>query len=384
MIAYVLPTHDRPDELASTLAALARLPTHDDEVIVVDSASAVPPKVPLRLDNALPVRLILRDNNEAAAARNVGVRAADPSREWIVMLDDDSAPLTIDHVHALNQQPPDVAAVAAEIWLSPPATSSADPRRESGGLPEVFIGCGVAIRRQAYLDAAGYDPAFHYYAEEYDLAAKLMLAGYRIVMDRRFQIHHRKVTTQRNMDRILRRLVRNNCWVMQRYAPDSARTAEIRRTITRYAGIALKERAEIGYAAGLADLAFSLRRQPRTPLPAPAWDRFIGKAACRDTLQRAFAARSFRTASLIETGKNAHVVIEVLHELGVRIVDARTDADALVIATLSPGPMLDALDLIAPGAGDWLVCPWDPGARVDFAPPPGARALSRPGTRDAA
>jgi GT2 family glycosyltransferase len=358
VIAYVLPTRDRPDELAHTLDALGSLPTHDAEVVVVDNASRVPPKVPLRLANELPVRLELLDRNRAAAARNVGVQLADPGREWIVMLDDDSSPLSIDHVRALKDQPPSVAALAAEIWLSPPA-SAHEPRRESGGLPEVFIGCGVALRRQAFLDAGGYDPAFHFYAEEYDLAAKLMHSGFRVELDRRFQVHHRKVANQRRMDTILRRLVRNNCWVMQRYAPDVCRSLELRRTVRRYAGIALKERAELGFAAGLASLPLSLSRQPRRAMPKDLWDRFTGKAACRAALQAAWSRSSFRTATLIEPGKNQHIVSEVLHELGVRIVDARADAEKVVIATLSPGPMLDAHDLVGPAAGDWLLCPWE-------------------------
>lgn len=361
MIAYVLPTRDRPDELARTLDALGALPFHEAEVVVIDNASRVPPKVPVRLANDVPVRLELLDTNRAAAARNVGVQISDPGREWIVMLDDDSSPLNTDHVRALRSQAPDVAAVCAEIWLSPPTSERGGPehRRESGGLPEVFIGCGVAIRRKAFLDAGGYDPDFHFYAEEYDLAAKFMHAGLRMVMDRRFQVHHRKVTSQRSMDRILRRLVRNNAWVMQRYAPDQYRHAEIRRTIRRYASIALKERAEIGYAAGLVDLALSKSRQSRNPLCPESWDRFTGKAACRESLQRAFQTRAFRTASLIEPGKNQHVILEVLSEMGVRLVDARADAEAVIIGTLSPGPMLDTFDLIGSAGGDWLLCPWN-------------------------
>lgn len=359
MITYIIPTRDRPTELAHTLERLGALPAHEAEVIVVDNASSTPPSLPLRLNNQVPVRLILEHRNHAAAARNIAARASSPASEWLVMLDDDSHPLNLDHLTALRCQPPDVAAVQAEIWLQPPnAALHADPRRESGGLPEVFIGCGVAIRRDAFLHAAGYDPAFDFYAEEYDLAAKLLLSAHRIVFDPRFQIHHRKVTNRRNMDRILRRLVRNNAWVMQRYAPDPARAPELKRTLKRYASIALKERAEIGYAAGLFDLARSHHRQSRRPLPDALWDRFTGKAACLHTLQAAFSASPFRTASLIEPGKNHHIVVEVLNQLGVHILSPKADADRIIVATLSPGPMLDAFDLLDGAAHAWLLCPW--------------------------
>lgn len=335
-ISYVLPTRDRPDTLARTIAGLAALPRHDAQVVVVDNASRIPPKLPIELENGLPVTLLMRDTNEGAAARNAGVAASDPSCEWIVMLDDDSHPVRAGHLAALRDAPSDVGAVQAEIFLP-------DGQHESGGLPEVFIGCGVAIRREAFLAAGGYDQAFNYYVEEYDLAAKLMLAGYRISFDRRFQVLHEKTQAGRNMDLILRRLVRNNAWVMRRYAPRGLRASEVRRTLARYGKIAIKERAELGFAHGLLDLARTYSRQPRREMSHDIWDRFTGKAAAREALSAAHRAHPFATAALINRGKNDHIIAEVLAELGVRLTTDESAADALVIGTLSPGPMLDAL-----------------------------------------
>lgn len=377
-ICYVLPTRDRPEPLARTIAALAALPPHDAQVIVVDNASRTPPRLPIELSNGLSVTLLMRDANEGAAARNAGVLASDTTCEWIVMLDDDSRPMHAGLLDALRDAPADVGAVQAEILL--PGSTGILPvgsrhgqdgratglRHESGGLPEVFIGCGVAIRRRAFLDIGGYDPTFNYYAEEYDLAAKLMLGGWRITIDRRFQVLHEKAQAGRDMDLILRRLVRNNAWVMRRYAPRAERHAEIRRTIFRYGRIALKERAELGYAAGLADLARTWFRQPRREMPETIWERFTGKAAARAAISAAHAAKPFATAAIIDTGKNDHIIREVLAELGVRIIRDEAAAEALVIGTLSPGPMLDALAPCAgtPDAGR-VIAPLDLGA-TDF------------------
>lgn len=339
-IAYVLPTRDRPETLARTIAGLAALPRHNAQVIVVDNASRTPPRLPIELSNGLPVTLLQRDRNEGAAARNAGVAASDPSCEWIVMLDDDSRPLSAGLLEALRDAPADTGAVQAEILL-PPADGRA--RHESGGLPEVFIGCGVAIRRHAFIEAGGYDPTFNYYAEEYDLSAKLLLAGWSIGFDQRFAVLHEKTPAGRDMNAILHRLVRNNTWVMQRYAPRGERSREIARTIARYGRIAVKERAETGYAAGLLDLARTALKQPQRPMPALLWERFTGLAAARSALQHAFAAAPFRTAAIVAPGKNEHVVRAALLELGVRIARDEQSADALVVGTLSPGPMLDAL-----------------------------------------
>lgn len=348
MISYVLPTRNRPAQLAHTLARLGALPSHNAEVIIVDNAGDPPAHAPIVLPNGVPVRLIMLARNHAAAGRTAGVLAADPSASWIVMLDDDSHPLNLEFLPLLASAKSDVAAIGAEISL--PASSDGTLRRESGGLPEVFTGCGVAIRRSAWESSAidraklpaGYDPRFGFYAEEYDLAARLIQAGGRIIHDRRFRVAHEKTAAGRDMDAILRRLVRNNAWVMRRYAPSHCRAREIRRTITRYARIAMKERAEAGYLTGLAELAISIHAQPRLTMHREHWDRFTGLAACRQTLGESL--RPGERVALIALGKNDHVVRQALADLGARILDDPRDADVLVIATLSPGPMLDALD----------------------------------------
>lgn len=362
MISYVLPTRNRAECLARTLGALGSLPIHDAEVIVVDNAGSPGASAASTLANGLPARVIRRTTNEGAAGRNAGAAASDSASDWIVMLDDDSHPMDVRFIEALREQPTDVVSVCAEIVL--PARGPGRAMRESGGLPEVPIGCGVAYRREAYLsamvpgmcDVCGYDPRFGFYAEEYDLAARLMLAGGRIVLDRRFAVMHEKTPAGRSMDTILRRLVRNNTWVMQRYAPRAARSAEVRRTIARYARIAWKERATLGYAAGCIEILGTLTNQPHIEMAAATWDRFTGKCACRRALLRAWSERRFATAAIVAPGKNEHVVRETLAEMGVGIVDREDRADALVIGTLSPGPALDAYELLQDDAR--VIAPW--------------------------
>src|SRR5262245_33443618 len=274
MISYILPTRDRPERLTLTLAALGNLRGHPEgaEVVIVDNASKFPATPPERLANGLNVRVLHRGSNEGAASRNAGVAAANPAHAWAVMLDDDSYPCDTGFIRRLGKAPTEVAAVSADIYL--PGLS----RRESGGLPEVFVGCGVAIRRDVFLSLGGYDPAFNYYAEEYDLAARMILAGHRIAFDPWFRVEHHKVATGRDMNTILARLVRNNGWVMQRYAPDELRRAQVRDQRARYRAIAAKENALPGLAAGLRELKHTIRAQKRSPMAARLFDRFTGMA----------------------------------------------------------------------------------------------------------
>lgn len=350
-VTYVLPTRDRPAVLARTLAAIGSLPTHDAEVIVVDNASGATPRVERRLANGIPTRLITLDRNAGAAARNVGVQASDPACPWIVMLDDDSSPVSLDYLRSLAGAPADVLAVSADIHLPTYGT------REHGGLPEVFIGCGVAIRRDAFLDAGGYDEAFNYYVEEYDLAARLLLMGGRVAFEPTFRVDHHKVNAGRDMDLILERLVRNNGWVAQRYCPDEERRDELRRLRTRYRAIAAKERATAGFVRGLIELRRTRASQPRTPMPREVYDRFTGLTHARAAIGEAHRREGFCTAALTARGKNDWAIELALREHGVRVV-AENRAEALVIGTLSPGPMLDAMERGRPAEARPVIAPW--------------------------
>lgn len=373
MISYVLPTRDRPERMQQTLDAIARLGDHavcgGAEVIVCDNASAVPPEVPAKLDSGVRVRLQRVGCNLGAAARNIGVELSSSKSQWIVMLDDDSAPRNADFAGALASQPDDVAAVMADIHL--PVAG----RREDGGLPEVFIGCGVAIRRSAFLEVGGYDHAFGYYAEEYDLAAKFLQRGWRVVFEPSFVVDHWKVTAGRDMNLILRRLVRNNAWVMQRYAPEDQRRSALREIRRRCRRIATRENALEGFAAGLRDVRSTLREQSRTPMEPELFDRFTGLTAARTALWAEFRSKPFRSAMIVDEGKNAWAVRQALAELGVTIVQDQ-DADVRVIGTMSPGPMLDALARGRGASADGrIIAPW-PSAEHALNCVPGARTAA--------
>ena len=349
MLSYIIPTKDRAPELRATLEALSALGPHEAEVIIIDNASSPPATAPARTASGLPVRVVRSETNLGAAARNLGAREA--SGDWLVMLDDDSSPRSLDHVGLLRHVPGDVAAVMADITLP-------SGRREAGGLPEVFVGCGVAIRRLAFLRAGGYDAAFSYYAEEYDLAAKLMLAGWRMVFDPGFTVLHRKVASARRASVIVERLVRNNGWVMQRYAPESERRSQLGMTMRRYRAIANRESALGGYARGLLELRRTLGLQERRAMDRRTWERFTGREACRRTMQALWARAPFRRVALAGRGKNDWVIERTLEELGCVVVAPTQGPELLVAGTLSPGPMLD---LVEHAAGDTRVEPsWAP------------------------
>lgn len=333
VVSFVLPTRNRPQELAHTIAMLGAMePTVPAEVIVVDNHSQEPATLPARLPNGWRACTLRRPKNEGAAARNDGVRIA--SAKWIVMLDDDSHPLDMRFIEAIEDAEPDVAAIGAEILLP-------SGGHEQGGLPEVIVGCGAAIRRDAFVTAGGYDPAFHFYVEEYDLCARFLLGGKRIIHDPRFRVLHTKTPTNRDMGVVLGRLMRNNGWVLRRYAPDRVFEAALRETIERYESIARKENAVEGYERGLAEFLATVNDQRRVPMDDEHWARFTGETAARATFTKERGLLAGRRVAVVEHGKAGLLIEALVREFGGKLV-AEPEAETLVIGTLSPGPMLDA------------------------------------------
>jgi len=344
-IAYIIPTYNRPESLRATLRAIEALGPHDAQIVIINNDAANEVRVPNRLASHVPITLLAAPSNMGAASRTIAARVA--SAPWLIMLDDDSAPTSLGFLRGLAHASQQVAAIAADISLP-------DGSRESGGLPEVFVGCGVAIRREIYLSLGGYDPTFNYYAEEYDLAARMIAAGYRCEFDPAFTVMHRKVTAGRSMNTIVSRLVRNNGWVMHRYAPEAHRIQATVSTIKRYRAIANRESALRGYIRGLSDLRSSVSSQFRQPLSIPQWDRFTGLAFARAALAAAFADRPFSSATIVEGGKNEWAIQQALNELGCHIGDGKDDAAVKrtatgirVIGTLSRGSALNALSALA-------------------------------------
>ncbi len=346
-IDFAIPTRNRQHELDRTLTALGELKLDGScTIFVVDNASASPARTPSTLANGMRVSLTRSETNLGAAARNLAAERS--GAQWLCMLDDDSRPLDAGFVQAAADAPSDVAIIGAEIFLP-------DQRRESGGLPEVPVGCAMLIRRREFLDLGAYDPAFVFYAEEYDLAARMVRAGHRMVWDRRFRVLHRKASDQRDMNEIMRRLVRNSAWVEQRYAPDAERSARIEHIIARYAEIAERENAREGYELGLRELSSTLDSQQRTPLTQSQFNRLTGESHVRAFLPAQLARLGVQRIGLSCRAKHWEVIARVLRETGRELTDEPRRADLLVAGSLSPGPMLDELDR---ASGPPVIAPW--------------------------
>lgn len=337
-VTVIIPTRDRHEVCLRTLERLPRLPD-GSEVLVMDDASTPAFEGP-RVAGGCRVQVSRTLEPRGASIRTHGAQVA--AHPWLLMLDDDSWPVDTAWCSVLAEIPPEVVAVGGEIRR----TADAGGGHEAGGLPEVIVGCGALVRRDAFLGVGGYDRQMQYYAEEYDLCARFLACGFRVEHDGRLRVLHARTAVGRNADRMVELLTRNNAWVIQRYAPEAVRERALARALARVSAIASRESATAGLMRGRQSLADSLPRQPRMPLTEAQWRRFTGEAACDGALAD-LRARGITRCRLVHRGKHAEYLADAAADHGIEIApDGAPDVPALV-GTLSPGPIMDALAVCA-------------------------------------
>lgn len=259
-VTTVVMTRNRWADLEETL------PRHQGPVIVVDNASD--DGTPARLRRSFPeVQLIRLSTNEGAVARNHGVEAA--RTPYVAFADDDSwwetgALFRAAEVLDLH---PDIAVVAGRILVGDEGrldpvcalmASSPLPRPDAlsdvPGVPVLgFVACGAVVRRDAFLEAGGFDPVVKFPGEEERLALDLAVAGRHLVYADHVVARHRP--SESRPPTVRRRALEQRNELL---------TAVMRRpwSVVRETEERLRARARHDEAARLA-LVWALARLPR-------------------------------------------------------------------------------------------------------------------------
>jgi GT2 family glycosyltransferase len=212
-VAVCVTTHNRRDELARTLAALAGLnPPPDEIVVAVDGCQDG--TLELLREKYARIRLLIHEQargsipsrNELAAACGCDV---------FLSLDDDSYPLETDCIARLR----DLFAARPRLAVASfpqrsdefPATLTAT---DLG--PSQFVGSyansGAAIRRSVFECLGGYPDFFFHAYEEPDFALRCVAAGWQVWQEASITVRHHFTGAQRNEMRTHQRHSRNELW----------------------------------------------------------------------------------------------------------------------------------------------------------------------------
>jgi GT2 family glycosyltransferase len=196
-LALVIPTRERWSILARTLTALGRQSVEGFETVVaVDGEDE---RVPDEIASGSGVRIVTGPRGGPGSARNRGVAATD--RPLVLLLGDDMIPapeLVARHLERHRREPaaevavlghvawhPDVADDRLLRWLDwsgsqfEYAALGREPLEDAGF--GRFYASNVSLKREVFLRAGGFDPAFRTADyEDLDLGWRLHARGMRL------------------------------------------------------------------------------------------------------------------------------------------------------------------------------------------------------------
>jgi GT2 family glycosyltransferase len=262
-VTIVVATRNRRAQLLSTL------PMHEARVIVVDNGSTDDTAPAVRREHP-EMRLIRVDSNIGAAARNIGAKLA--VTPYVAFADDDSYWDTgaLSRASTILDAHPRAALLTANVTVGDDRTDdpvtaimAAAPigwERDLPG-PSVlgFLACAAVVRRDAFLDAGGFNPRLHFGGEEALLAMDLAAAGWGLAYVPSLVVRHMPSPEGRQPATRRRQEARSHLLTTWLRRPARIGLREAGRAMTT------PER-RAGLRDALADLAWVLRH--RRPLPA--------------------------------------------------------------------------------------------------------------------
>ncbi len=242
--SLVLTTYNRRDEVVRTLERTLALEEHGP-LVVVDNASTdgTADVIRRRWPQVTVHRL---DRNQGAAARNEGARLT--RSPYIAFCDDDCwwAAGALLRAAAVLDRFPGLAAVNARVLVEPGAREDPTNARMAGsplpnpdGVPGSIVlglmGGACMVRREAFVQAGGYDPRLFLGSEELLLAIDLAALGWSMAYLPEAVVHHHPSAARDRAGREVL-LVRNRLWCAWLRRPAAIAVRETARALRAAAG----------------------------------------------------------------------------------------------------------------------------------------------------
>jgi GT2 family glycosyltransferase len=190
-VSIVIPTKNRKDQLRETICS-ALNQTVQCEIIVIDDGSTDDTEKMIRKEFPRVVYEKRDVSGGPTACRNRGAEIADG--EFLVTLDDDCVfcePTSLEKALEWFDLP-EIAAVTLPFVnvRQDHVLRTAAPARDQRYATLDFYGGMVVFRRDHFLAVGGYRTSYFMHWEEYDLAVRLLQAGFLIRNGETETVHH--------------------------------------------------------------------------------------------------------------------------------------------------------------------------------------------------
>lgn len=178
LVSIVIANYNYSAYIGSAIESALEQSHQPVEVIVVDDGSTDASREVIA---RYPVKTVLQENQGLPAARNNGAALA--RGEYILFLDSDDI-LEPDYVgkclEVLRSATPAVAYVYTPMRYFGARTGIFSSRSFDADalLQNNFVNASALLRRQIFVNAGGFDPAWHFGFEDYELWVRLLSMGY--------------------------------------------------------------------------------------------------------------------------------------------------------------------------------------------------------------
>jgi GT2 family glycosyltransferase len=323
VVSFIISTYNRREVLLHTIERLSALSLSDFEIHVVDNASS--DGTAQAVAKLGWIRLHAQETNRGSCAKNVAIPHT--RGEFIVFLDDDSYPEpgSIQRMIRHFQDQPRLGAATFTVTLP-------DGSQECSAFPNVFIGCGVGLRRSAIEEVGGLPDDFFMQAEEYDLSLRLLDAGWQVERFDDLHVTHLKTPVARTPQRVMRLDVRNNLMLIGTYFPDKWALPFCVDWMRRYWLIASAKRQRRAFLLGMLQGAMQLTQRQRTPISAETFERFARINQIKQQMMKMQRDHQVRSILFIDLGSNSSPLHAQARTAQWRSLDARPILDLLETA----------------------------------------------------
>lgn len=314
-VSFVISTYNRRDALLGTLKQVFAVGGEAGEfdVHVVDNASTDGTSTSV-LTLFPDVKLLRSPTNRGSVAKNLALPNA--HGQYVVFLDDDSYPMPGSVARMVEHFEADEQLGAATFVVTLP-----DGSRECSAYPDVFIGCGVGLRRRALRLIGGLPDDFFMQAEEYDLSLRLLDGGWHVKRFDDLHVTHLKTPRSRLPDRTIRLDARNNMLLALRRFPTRHLDHYLVDWTRRYFWIARSQNATGPFLRGAAEGVLRWLMWPkRTPVSAKTFETFAKLKETRRRLHNTVLQHRAMRVLLVDAGKNLYAYWRACHEIGVDVV----------------------------------------------------------------